>query len=321
MATEGSSTAVEPQSTSPRGVDRRIGVVADRQHGVITTDQLRATGLSDSAIRDRTRAGRLHRHHLGVYSLLPSLPSPEARMLAAVLACGPAAVLSHRWALVLWAICEPRPGPIDVTTSTRRGKGDPRIGAHRSRNLPAPDVTRRHGIPVTTVHRSLLDYAATAGELDLQRAVDEATYLRLLHRRSLVALLDERRGVRGARALRRAIKADRPPARTRSELERRFLELITGAGLEQPLVNHRIRTPDGTFEVDFCWPRRRLIIETDGYRAHGPERRFNSDRDRDQCLGSVGWHVYRFYPDQVFERPEQTVERVAALLHPATAHR
>lgn len=288
---------------------------------MVTIEQLQSCGLSSSAAAKRARAGRLHRHYPGVYSLLPSLPSQEARLLAAVLACGPAAVLSHRSALALWEICGTRPGPIDVTTATRRGTGDPRIQAHRSRNLPTTDMTRRHGIPVTTVHRSLLDYAATATQRDLQRAVDEATYLRLLHMPSLDALLTARRGQRGTAALRRALGTRDRPVHTRSELERCFLELVTDAGLDPPLVNHRVSTPEGTFEVDFCWPQRRLIIETDGYRAHGPEHRFNSDRDRDQCLGSVGWHVYRFYPDQVFESPDQTAERVAALLHPATAHR
>lgn len=175
---------------------------------------------------------------------------------------------------------------------------------------------------MTTVHRSLLDYAATTTKRDLQRAVDEATYLRLLHRPSLSALLTERRGQPGTAALRRALGTDdRRPIHTRSELERRFLELITAAGLDRPLVNHRIPTPEGTFEVDFCWPERKLVIETDGYRAHGPEPRFNADRDRDQLLGSAGWSVHRFYAEQVFERPVETVSRVAALLHQAAPHR
>lgn len=207
-----------------------------------------------------------------------------------------------------------------MTTPTGRGRGDPRIRAH-VRRLPSSGVTRRHRIPVTTVGRSLLDFAAAANARDLQRAVDEATYLRLLHVPSLDALLVERRGQPGTRALRRALSTHDRPIRTRSELERRFLELIAAAGLDVPLVNHRIRTPEGTLEVDFCWPDRRLVIETDGYRAHGQERRFESDRDRDQRLGSAGWRVYRFTPKHVFDHPQRTVNRIATLLHPAARQR
>ncbi len=258
-------------------------------------------------------AGRLHRPYRGVYSLTRSLPTLEARLLAAVLPCGSAATLSDRAALVLWGICEPRAEPIDVTTPHRPGQGRSSIRSHL-RRLPSSGVTRRRGVPVTTVGRSLLDFAAAASERYLQRAVDEGTYLRLLHPTALDTLLVERRGQPGTAALRRALGARDRPIRTRSELERLFLELIIEAGLERPLVNRRIRTSEGSFEVDFCWPGRRLIVETNGYRAHGPEHRFNADRDRNQRLGSACWRVYRFSSDQVFERPEQTARRVAALL-------
>lgn len=242
-------------------------------------------------------------------------------MLAAVLACGPGAVLSHRSALVLWGVCPGSPSAFDVTTPTRRGRADPRIRAHRSGDLPAAELTLRRAIPVTDVARSLIDFAATAGSRELQRAVDEAAFLGLLRRSDLAARLRDRPPRRGSRRLRRAVDPGRPASRTRSGLEERFLALLRAAGVEAPLVNRRISTLEGSFEVDFCWPGRGLIVETDGFRAHGGERRFHSDRERDQCLGAAGWRVHRFTPAQVFERPKETVRRVAALLVSAAAPR
>jgi very-short-patch-repair endonuclease len=243
--------------------------------------------------------------------------------LAAVLACGPDAVLSHGSALVLFAVCDPLPGPIHVTSPTARGRNDQRITAHRSRSMPRADTIGRHGIPTTTVRRALLDFAADAScrDRELESALDEATYLRLVNPRSLAARLQRLPSRPGVCRLRGLLAADRPPARTRSGLEDRFLQLVAAAQLPRPFTNHRIRTPEGSFEVDFYWPAAGLVIETDGRRAHDSSRRFHADRDRDQRLGLAGLRVFRFSPQHVFDQPQQTIRRLAALLRARPAER
>lgn len=300
--------------------ERRIALIASNQHTLITAAQLISLGLGRSAIDARRAAGRLHRHYRGVYSLLRSLPTIEARLLAPVLSCGPDAALTCRSTLVLWGVCRPRPGPIDVTTPTRRGRLEPRIRAHRARLAPS-ELTRRSGIPTTTVERALLDFAAEASEAELRSAIEEAVFQRLLSWGKLQAQLERRAGHRGTARLRRILGARGAPVRIRSGLEERFLELIAEAGIEEPLVNHRVRTPEGTFEVDFCWPASWLIVETDGRSAHDSDPAFHRDRDRDQCLGLAGWRVHRFTPGHVFDRPAQTTRRLAALLRAAAGDR
>jgi len=144
-----------------------------------------------------------------------------------------------------------------------------------------------------------------------------ADSLRILNRRRLEELVDEHPGARGVRVLRNLLAAD--PARVRSQVEADVLCLCRAQGLSEPLVNHRIDVGDGTFEVDFCWPVVRVVVEVDGYAFHGGRRRANADRDRDQRLALVGWQVHRFTADQIRRDPAETIRRLAALLAGARA--
>jgi very-short-patch-repair endonuclease len=217
--------------------------------------------------------------------------------MAAVLACGERAVLSHRSAAALWELLRPMEGPVDVSVPShggrRRREG---IRLHRCPSLaptePIPDaypidegvrdglVTRRHGIPVTTPARTIAD---------LRGAVPPR-----LHRRAI------RQAELAGYALGPDVEADG----TRSDLERDFLALCRGAGLPPPRVNARV----GHWTVDFLWPDHRLAVETDSYRYHRGGIAFEDDHARDLDLRVRGYRVHRFTERQLHEEPERIAE-------------
>jgi len=254
-------------------LDRRVVAFAERQHGVITRMQLGELGLGKSAIDARIRAGRLHRVHQGVFAVgRPSL-TLRGRFIAAVLSCGPDAALSHVAAGVLLALLPERGARIDVTVPGSGGRRRRKaVIIHRSA-LPPEDVTRRDGIRVTTPARTLIDHADVLPERQLERAFDEAAYLRLD-----LSDLRPRPGRRGSGVLARLLARHEPKVtRTRSELEERMLSLCRRFRLPTPEVNSRIQG----YEVDFLWREQRLIVETDGWQAHGTRGAFERDRRRD----------------------------------------
>lgn len=279
-------------------VDWRIARVARVQHGVVTTTQLVEAGLKTSAISKRVGSGRLHRLHQGVYAVGHEGLSEEARWMAAVLACGPGAVLSHGAAAVHWGLLRPLDGPIDVTVPTQNGRKRRRgIRIHRCATFKAP--LRPHGtekrlallatvrdrIPVTTVPRTLMDIRATLPPRLVRRAIRQAEFLRLP--------MGE-------------IETDR----TRSDLERDFLALCRNYGLPLPEVNVVI----GGMTVDFLWRAWRLIVETDSYATHGGTIAFDDDRDRDLRLRRLGYSIHRFSEQQLKVEPAAVAEDVARAL-------
>jgi predicted transcriptional regulator of viral defense system len=141
-----------------KDAERRLARLAAGQHGVVSLDQLRTIGISADAARQRVRAGRPHRVHQAVYAVGHDRLSDEGRWMAAVLAYGDKTVLSHRSAAELWRMLNPRPGAVDVTVPGRSGRRErPGIRLHRTTTLTQPETTRRAGIPVTSVARTLLD--------------------------------------------------------------------------------------------------------------------------------------------------------------------
>ncbi len=264
--------------------------LAARQHGVVSSRQLRTAGIDHRSISRRVQNGRLHRIHRGVYAVGHTNLSFEGRCMAAVLALGQCAVISHRSAAALWGLLPSPAGFVDVTVSGDGGRRK-RVGVtvHRSFTLAPRVMTRRNGIGVTTPSRTLRD---------LHRAVPRQVYRRALRR-----ALDLR-----------LIRSDqlRDADLTRSELERRFVALCRRHRLPQPEVNARV----GGYEVDFLWPDRHLIVETDGFRHHAGRSAFESDRARDVHLQSLGYRVLRFTHRQVEERTT-VVEALCGLLSPA----
>jgi predicted transcriptional regulator of viral defense system len=157
-----------------------IAALARRQHGVVSLEQLASVGLGAAAVQKRVEAGRLHRVHYGAYSVGYPLLSVEGRWMAAVLACGPGAVLSHRSAAALWGLCSDGQAAVDVTAPRRRGRSPSGVAAHRDGRLRVEDRAIVEGIPCTTVARTLLDFAGVVGMRQLRDAVGESEVLRVL---------------------------------------------------------------------------------------------------------------------------------------------
>jgi hypothetical protein len=266
--------------TVPLGVDGVIGGLVERQHGVVCRGQLVAAGVGVRAIEYRVEAGRLHPLHRGVFAVGHRAVSQRARWLAAVLASGIGAVLSHRAAAALWGIRPASGGRIEVTKPRTR---DERKGLllHRA-VLPNDEVTTHEGIPTTTPARTLLDLAAVLDRHQLQRAMNEAEVRRLEGPFELVQRYPRRKGIAKLRTL-------APPTHTRSDLEARFATFLDDRGFPPPLTNPLIEE----FEVDAAWPDRRLIVELDSYEFHRTRQAFENDRRRDRRLTAAGWRVMR----------------------------
>jgi very-short-patch-repair endonuclease len=299
----------ELSSTTP---DQRVAELAARQWGVVSVAQLRVLGLSKDAVQRRERAGRLHRLHRGVYAVGHTVLRREGRWLAAVLACGEGAVLSHRSAAAHWGLLQTEATRIDVTAPrTRAANGTIRL--HHSRSLDARDTTTHQGIPITSVARTLLDLAATVRSDRLERALAQAERLQLYDHRPITELLAHANGHRGKAALTKATA--REPKLTRSDWEARLLKLVRDAALPEPLVNLSLAAPDHPrLEVDFCWPSHHLIVETDGWESHRTRAAFEADRRRDAALTATGYRVVRF----TWRTPDATiVRRLQALLTPS----
>jgi hypothetical protein len=217
----------------------------------------------------------------------------EGRWLAAVRACGPGSVLSHRSAAALWGIRQPSDHPIEVTIHTR-SRATAQIHRHFA-DLPKDEVTERRAIPVTSISRTLLDLAAVLPLHSLEHAIREAERLRLDDAFSLEELLLRHPGRRGAASVREGLRRLRelPSGVTRGKLEACFLLLVDRAGLPRPRPNAWLLLGRRRFQVDFLWERSRLIVELDGYSSHGTRAAFESDRSRDRALTVAGYHVIR----------------------------
>lgn len=269
--------------------DERTSVLASRQHGVISTAQLRDCGLSSQAIHRRAQKRHLIRLHPRVYAVGHLALHPRWRDHAAVLACGPDALLSHRSAADLRAIRRTSSRRIEVTAPRgRHGPGS--VLVHRSRLVHPEDRTVVDGIPVTSVARTLVDLADVLPLLDLQRAINEAELLGVFDLAALESTLARLPNRRGRGRLRRALGLYRPRSTfTRSQGERDFLALCRDHGLPQPGAN--LWVAGG--EVDMIWPDAGLIVEIDGGAVHSTTRAFHEDRRRDRALAAQGFVVVR----------------------------
>jgi hypothetical protein len=246
--------------------DRRLAELAARRYGVVSRGQLAAIGFDDAAIARRVTSGRLHRLYRGVYAVGHTIVPPRGRWLAAVLACGDGAVLSHRSAAALWGIRPTAAARVDITVSRTSGvRSNARIAVHRTRREAERVVL--DGIAVTTPGRTLADLATALPRRDLEKACEATEALGL----NLTIDPDHP----GARRLHEAMDHDLTTT-TRSGLEDEFLVLCDRYEIARPLVNTVVEG----FLVDFCWPQERLIVETDG-RRHRTRAAFERDRARD----------------------------------------
>ena len=295
-------------------VDEVVARLAARQHGVVGHRQLRAVGLSKAAIAHRTATGRLHRLHRGVYLVGHPAPAPLALETAALLACGPGSVLSHRTTGALLHLIAHAPAEIDVTVQ-RRGCGKRRgITLHRTRGFEPGDVRRRRGLPVTAPLRTILGLASTASPAEIERVVNEAQVQRLISLPQLERRLHRERGRRGVATLRAITAAQRQPSMTRNDAEEAFVALVRRSGLPDPETDFRI----GPYRVDFAWPDVRLAGELDSIAFHSTQPKFVTDRRRWNDLDGLGWRLFRFTWWDVAREPEALLVRLTrSLLRPA----
>jgi Protein of unknown function (DUF559)/Transcriptional regulator, AbiEi antitoxin len=290
--------------------DPMVAVVAARQEGMISTEQLLAVGVDRGAIAWRVRRGRLHPYCRGVYSVGHTRLTPRARLWAAMLACGGpgAALLGYSGAAAPWDLMPMPSGRVDVIT-LRRSASTKLVRVHQTRTLEPQDVTDIDGLPLTTPTRTLIDLADQLTPQRLERVLHRAEILRLLDVAAIHARLASLPG-RRSRTLRHALATLEPgPDVTRSELEERFLALVAKYGLPRPLVNNRV----AGHEVDFYWPDHRLIVETDGAATHLTPTAFEQDRARDAHLTALGYRVIRITWRQM-ERPEALAHLLRELL-------
>jgi very-short-patch-repair endonuclease len=286
--------------------DSRIGEIAKRQHGVVSLRQLEEAGLTRYAVAKRVSRGRLHRLHQGVYAVGHGAPSHRAHFMAAVLACGEGAVLSHVSAAVLWELLKPIDSPVHVSVPTTSGRRSRRgIRLHRCPSLSAlaqPSssptylnqeggrgggrlTTRRHNIPVTTVPRTIED----------------------LHRTELLPPHLLRRALRQAELKGHHLEGVESD-RTRSDLESLFLTVIHPHRnrIPSPEVNVKL----GRYEVDFLWRRHRLVVEIDSFTYHRGSVAFHADHARDLDLRAAGYTVLRFDDRQLEEEPGRVIRDI-----------
>jgi very-short-patch-repair endonuclease len=297
-----------PRATPP--LDRRLAALAVAQHGVVHRRQLLALGLSDSAIGRRVASGRLHRLHRSVYAVGHPLLGSHGRWLAAVLACRPGAVLSHASAAALWEIRSAAAGRIDVTVPGTARPRAPGLRVHRARRLGAEEIATRRGIPVTSAERTILDLAASLSERALEKVLDRAEQERIVDWRALAAIACAR-GHRGSAPLGRVLAEHVPGTTvTRSVLEERMLALCRAHGLPRPRVNHYVEG----LEVDFVFPGKRVLIETDSWRYHRDRTAFERDRERDAVFARAGYRVLRFTDRQMRSDPAGVAATIGAVL-------
>ncbi|HWF34427.1 MAG TPA: type IV toxin-antitoxin system AbiEi family antitoxin domain-containing protein [Solirubrobacteraceae bacterium] len=295
--------------------DRRIAALADRQHGVVARRQLIALGYTAREIERRIEAGRLHRVHRGVYAVGHRRLTRHGRWMAAVLACGPGAVLSHHDAAALHSLRRSASRKaIDVST-TGRHRSRPGLHVHNVRHLHPADCTTLDGIPVTSIHRTLLDYAEAARPQQLRWAFEAYDRMDLIDMRALDAVVARNPGRRGIKALSALTAVYRGASDTRSGNERRFLELIRKAGLPEPSVNVVVEG----IVVDFFWPAQRLVFEVDSYTYHHTPADRAEDRRKERILTAAGCAVRRVTDSELETAPHAVVGDVEGALSACAA--
>jgi very-short-patch-repair endonuclease len=288
---------------------QQLAALASRQHGVVSIRQLRRLGYSYKAVRLAVAAGRLHRLHHGVYAVGHTNLSLQGRCLAAVLASGPHALLSHYSAGWLLGLIATRPVPVHVTTPVpRKRRGAVRI--HHSRTLTDEDRALEQGIPVTSVARTAIDLAAVVRFRSLRRVIRRSEELEVFDLADFRSVLARNRGHRGAVPLARALAIYEPPRFTRSELEREFLASVARKRLPQPLTAFNV----AGYELDVYWPELRFAVELDVYATHGGHESFEEDRRRDEDLKLAGVELTRVTGHRFECEPEQVMNRVTRLL-------
>jgi predicted transcriptional regulator of viral defense system len=303
-------------------LDQALVRLSVAQNGVFGLDQLRALGITPSGVRARRAAGRLHRIHQTVYSLVPKeLLKRDGLYMAAVLACGEGAVLSHRSAAALHGLRDWGYTKIEVTVPRRSARRHEGVKVHRSTTLTEKDVTVVNGIPCTTIVRTLLDLAEVVTHRELERAFDQAEIIEGLDLNAIndqIARNPTRAGAKRCRQVLETHYIGRTP--TANENEEALLAITRPLGIADPECNAFIVLDDGgpAIKPDFVWREQRVVVEADSDKWHNTRQRFELDRQRDQRLIAAGWTVIRTTWRQMKFRPHQLRPLLLKLLAPGS---
>jgi predicted transcriptional regulator of viral defense system len=295
-----------------QGLEGDIARLAESQHGVVVRPQLRQLGLSEGEVERRISRGYLIPVHRGVYAVGHRPTTQQARWMAAVLACGDDAVLSHWSAAQLLGIAPRRAIRSEVS---RPGyfRGRPGIACRRVA-LAEDEWERIEGIPTTSLSRTLFDLAAIGTEREVQRAFQEAEVQRLTDRVSVPQLLERYPGRRGAPLLRRLLTSQEPTGITRNDFEERFVSFLDRYGLPRGIMNGTLPLRGRLLSPDCMWPEQRLIVELDSKEVHGTDRAFQGDRKRDRVLLAEGWRSMRITWAQLRDEPGEIAADLAEAL-------
>lgn len=279
-------------------VERKVAAIARRQHGNVTRRQLLDADISARQIERMLDSGYLIPVHRGVYRVGHQAPSVLADYMAAVLACGKGAVISGRAAGHLHSLLRSSAPPPEITAPGKRTVDG--LATKRGR----PPATKAHGIPVTTIARTIVDMAATLSEDDLARACHEAGVKYRTTPRQVEAVMSH--NARGGAALRRILRGDTRV--TLSKLEKRFLQLLEMHNLPLPRTNKQV----GSKRVDCRWPG--LTVELDSYTFHNSRHAWEQDRRREREARARGDEFRRYTYDDVFDDPTYMLDELRRLL-------
>jgi very-short-patch-repair endonuclease len=293
-------------------LDRELGELASRQYGVIARGQLLALGFGAGAIRGRIRSGRLTPVHAGVYLVGHVARARLATEMAAVLACGRGAVVSHRSAAVLWGLVAGTAGAVPVDVTVRYGWAPNRHGirVHRRDAVERGDLRPMDGLTVTSPARTLFDLASLVNLAELEAAAAEGERRHGVRSAALADQLERNRGRPGAAGLRSLVERAERPALSRSKAERRLIALLRAHRVPSPEANQRL----AGFQVDLLWRSARVVVEFDGFAFHADRGAFERDRQRDAELQAQGYRVIRVTWRQLTDHPTAVVSRIRRTL-------
>jgi very-short-patch-repair endonuclease len=280
--------------------------LAARQYGIITRDQLADLGYTDDMVDHALRSGRLQAWHRNVFAVGHGGLSPHGLCKAAVMFRGDGALISFQSAVWLWGLEKKLEIPVHVTVR-RRGDAQDAIGLHHCPALRDEDFATTEGLPVTSLPRTLLDYASSAKQYRLEFAIDRADRLDLLDPAAVDRILDEVDGHYGRRPLQSALTIYRENGFTRSGGERKMLAVLADAGIRGPAVNNFIEG----YELDFYWEQERFAVELDSWEPHRSRRSFEEDRERQENLAMAGIETIRITGTRLKHEPRQVADRIA----------
>lgn len=284
--------------------------VAERQRARINCAQLQLVGVTAKMIRHDLRIGALHRRYQGVYVVGPDIPVALGEETAALLAVGDPTALCLDTAAVIWELPIAVPRVVHLLVPADRApRSRPGIQVHRTLRFDPPDLTFRHGLPVTTPERALLDLAIAHDSWTVERCFDEALHRRLISPTKVRELADRHPRHPGAKLLLALADLRRAKGVTKSDLEIRTVHLLRAANVTDPHRNHPIEV----YTLDLYWPHARYGLELDSWQWHAGPRAFKRDRRKSARMKDLGIELDRI-TDEMLKDPLPLIARIVRTL-------